>query len=85
VALESEQSIVLDHAVAVVGNADELAAPGLDLDADAGGSGVDRVFEQLLDNRCGTLDDFSGGYLVGYQVREDANAAHRVRLYGSEV
>jgi len=50
VTLEGEQGVVLDHAVAVVGDTDELAAPGLDLDADAGGPGVDRVFEQFLDD-----------------------------------
>ena len=36
VALKGEQGVVADHAVAVVGDADELAAAGFDLDADAG-------------------------------------------------
>ena len=73
----------LDHAVAVVGDADELAAAGFDLDADAGGAGVEGVFEQLFDDGGGALDDFAGGDLVGYLVGEDADTAHRMRLYGS--
>ncbi len=50
VALEGEEGVVLDHAVAVVGDADELAATGFDLDADAGGCGVEGVFEELFDD-----------------------------------
>ncbi len=40
VALESEESVVADHAVSVVDGADELAASGFDFNADASGSGV---------------------------------------------
>ena len=50
VALEGEQGVVADHAVTVVDDANELAATGFDLDADAGGSGIEGVFEQLLDD-----------------------------------
>ena len=85
VALEGEESVVLDHAVAVVGDADELAAAGFDFDADAGGSGVEGVFEELFDDGGGTLDDFAGGDLVGHQVGEDADAAHGDRLYGERM
>src|SRR5258708_1806217 len=68
VALEGEESVVLDHAVAVVGNADELAAAGFDFDADAGGTGVERVFEKFFDDGGGAFDDFAGGNLVGHEV-----------------
>ena len=50
VALEGEEGVVADHAVAVVGDADEFAAAGFDFDADAGGSGVEGVFEELFDD-----------------------------------
>ena len=40
-ALEGKQGVVLDHAVAVVGDADEFAAAGFDFYADAGGPGVE--------------------------------------------
>ncbi len=42
VAFEGEQGVVAHHAVAVVGDADELASAGLDVDADACGVGVKR-------------------------------------------
>ena len=78
VALEGEEGVVLDHAVAVVGDADEFAAAGFDLDADAGGAGVERVFEEFFDDGGGAFDDFAGGDLVRHEVREDADAAHSV-------
>ena len=70
------------HAVAVVGDADELAAAGFDLDADAGGAGVERVFEQLFDDGGGAVDDFAGGDLVGDLVGQDADAAHEAIVRG---
>ena len=75
-ALEGEESVVADHAVAVVGDADELAAAAFDLDADARGAGVEGVFEEFLDDGGGAFDDFAGGDLVRHEVGEDADAAH---------
>ncbi len=75
-ALEGEEGVVADHAVAVVGDADELAAAGFDFDADAGGSGVEGVFEELFDDGGWAFDDFAGGDLVRHEVGEDADAAH---------
>src|SRR5579871_637666 len=85
VALEGEEGVVLDHAVAVVGDADELAASGFDLDADAGGSGVEGVFEELFDDGGGALNDFAGSNLVGYQVGENADAAHEEIVWREDV
>ena len=86
-ALEGEESVVFDHSVAVVGDADELAASSFDLDADARCSGVDGVLEELFDYGCGAFDDFASGDLVRHEVGEDANAAHEliVRVRGSLV
>ena len=75
-AFKGEQGVVAAHAVAVIDDADELAAAGFDFDADAGGAGVEGVFEQLLNDGCGALDHFAGGDLVGDLVGEDADAAH---------
>ena len=75
-ALEGEQRIVAHHAATVVHDADELAAAAFDLDADAGGAGVERVLEQLLDHGRGTVDHFAGGDLVGDLVGEYVDAAH---------
>src|SRR5260370_18322325 len=86
VALEGEEGVVLDHAVAVVGDADEFPASGFYFDADAGCAGVERVFEELFDDGGGALDDLAGGDLVRHEVGEDAAAAHesivRGRLHG---
>jgi hypothetical protein len=76
VALEGEKGVVADHAVAVVGDADELAATGFDFDADAGGCGVEGVFKELFDDGGGAFDDFAGGDLVRHEVGEDTDAAH---------
>ena len=76
VALEGQQRVVAHHAHAVVGQANQAAAAGLDIQAKFGGSGVERVFEQLLDDAGGALDHFSGGDLVGDVVGENADAAH---------
>jgi hypothetical protein len=82
VALEGQQSIVAEHAATVVGDADQAAAAGFDLDAQLGGPGVERILEQLFDDRSGALDDFTGGDLVGDLVGQDADAAHG-RSYSS--
>ena len=77
-AFEGEEGVVGDHAVAVVDDADELAATGFNLDADAGGTGVEGILEELLDDGGGTLDDLAGSDLIGHEIGEDANAAHDV-------
>ena len=84
VALEGEQRVVAIHAVAVVGDADELAAAGFDLDADAAGAGVERVFEQLLDDGGGTIHHLAGGDLVRHLVGKNANAPHEKSVSGME-
>ena len=86
-ALEGEESIVFDHSVAVVGDADELAASGFDFDADARCARVDGVLEEFLDYGCGAFDDFASGDLVRHEVGENADAAHEliVRVDGSSV
>ena len=61
---------------AVVGQADQAAAAGFDIEAKFGGSGVERVFEQLLDDAGRPLDHFSGRDFIGDVVGENADAAH---------
>ena len=82
VALEGEQGVVADHAVTIIDDANELAATGFDLDADAGGTGVEGVFEQLFDDGGGAFDDFASSDLVRHEVGENADAAHDVIVDG---
>ena len=75
--LEGQQGVIAAHAVAVIDDADELAASGFDLDANARGACVERVFEKLLDDGGRALDDLSGGNLIRNLVRKNANPAHK--------
>ena len=76
VALEGQQRVVAQHAAAVVHDADQPAAAGFHLDAQIGRAGVERVFEQFLDDRSGPFHHLAGGDLVGDLVGENADAAH---------
>jgi hypothetical protein len=76
VAFEGEEGVIADHAATVVGDADEAAATGFDFDADVGGSGVEGVLEELLNDGGGTVDDLAGGDLVSDLVGENADATH---------
>ena len=74
--LEGEQCVVAAHAMAVVDDANELAATGFDLDTNAGGAGVEGVFEEFFDYRCGAFDDFAGSDLIGDLIGKYMNPAH---------
>ena len=54
---QTEQRVVAVHAAAVVPHADQLAPAGGDGDVNPFRAGVDRVFDQFLDDGGGTLDD----------------------------
>ncbi len=48
VALKGQQSIVAHHPITVIGDLDELLAPGLNLNLDSHRTGIQRILEQLL-------------------------------------
>ena len=77
VALKGQQGVVAVHAVAVVGDADQLAAAGFDFDANAHGAGVEGVLKQLFDHGRGPIDHFAGGDLVGDLIGKNADLAHK--------
>ena len=76
VALEGEQRVVVGHAVAIVDDADHALAAGFDFDANRVRAGIERVFEQLFDDRRRALDDFARRDAVGDSFRQDADATH---------
>ena len=76
-ALKGQQGVVAIHAVAVVGNANQLAPAAFDLDADAVGAGVEGILQQLFHDRGGPVHHFAGGDLVGDLVRKNADAPHK--------
>jgi len=79
VALEAEEGVVAAHAGTVVGDGDEAAAAGGDLDVDLGGAGVEGVFEEFLEDGGGALDDFAGRNLVGDMLGQEADSVHEKR------
>ena len=72
-ALQTEQDIVLVHALTVVDDPDKTGAAALDLDLDPVGPGVQAVFQQLLDHGGGALDDLACGDAVGQMFGKDAD------------
>ena len=68
--LESHSGIGLRHPRTVVDNPYPRFSRILHLYVNIFRSGVDSILHKLLDHRCGTLYDFTGGYLVGHRVRQ---------------
>ena len=84
VTLEGQHGVVAHHAAAVVDHLDQLAASGLNVHANAAGTGIERVLQQLLRHRRRALDHLARGDLVGYIFGENVDATHRVLRYMSE-
>src|SRR5690349_9305073 len=66
--LEGEESVVVHHATTVVDDLDEFLPASFDVDANASGASVQRVFEQFLDHRGGSFDDLTCGDLVANKI-----------------
>ena len=75
-ALERQHGIVAHHTAAVVGYLDQLLAARLHVDPNAARTGIQRVFQQLLDHRSGAFHYLAGGNLVSYVFGENVDAAH---------
>ena len=71
--LDAEREIRLVHAASVVDDANEPLAAVLDRHLDLFRAGVERVLDQLLDRRRGTLDHLARGDAVDEQGIEAAN------------
>ena len=68
-AFEGQHGVVAHHAAAVVGNLNQFLSAGLDMDADARGAGVERIFKQFFYHRGRALHHFAGGDLVSHAFR----------------
>jgi hypothetical protein len=71
VPLDREPRIVRPHTFPVVLDADLLLAAKLHVDDEAARTGVERILDELLDDRRGPFDDFAGGDLVGEVRRQE--------------
>ena len=76
VTLERKDRIVAHHAFAVIRDLQQAASTGFDLDRDARGARVDRIFDELFGDGSGTLNDFARGDLISDVICEDANFGH---------
>jgi hypothetical protein len=70
VPLESELRVIAIHADSVIADAHQSAAALFEVDVDRRRPGVERVFEQFLDHRRGSLHDLAGRDLIRYIARE---------------
>jgi hypothetical protein len=73
---EREPRVVPIHATPVIGDAHEGAPALFDGDIDRGRPRIEGVLHQLLHHRRRTLDDLSGGDLVGDGTRQNVDARH---------
>ncbi len=74
--LHGQGQVVAAHAVPVIDDLDPLdAAAGQD-HGDAGGAGVERVLDQLLDRGGWALDHLAGGDAVHQALGEAADSRH---------
>src|SRR5438270_593003 len=74
--LDGETRIFSRHAGAVVADFDEFLAAGFEDDVDGPSPGVDRVFDQLLDDRGRPLHDLARRNLVDQLRGKDADGGH---------
>ena len=65
VALKGQQSIIAHHAAAVIGHLDELFAATFNLNFNAGGPGVEGIFQQLFQDGSRALNYLARSDLVG--------------------
>ncbi len=72
-----QRQFVRGDAAPVVADADQPDAALLELDIHARGAGVECVFDQFLDHRCGPLDDFAGSDLVDQNLGQLADRHQR--------
>src|SRR5208282_3562873 len=66
----------MDHAVAVVDDADHPLAADFRLHANGLRPGVQRVFEQLFNDRSGTLDHFARSDFICDSFRQNPYSTH---------
>jgi len=73
---KGQHRILAAHGLTVIANDDPLAASGPEQNGDARGAGVDRVLDQLLDDRCRSLDDFTRGDLIRHRDGQNRDTMH---------
>ena len=78
---EGEAEVVGVDAASVVDDADEVESAVFEVDIDAGGAGVDTVFEEFLDGAGGPFDHLPGGDLRDDLGGQQLDARHGVGVW----
>ena len=81
VPLDREVEILGPHADAVVDDADQAAPARLHRDGDRAGTGVERILDQLLDDRGGALDHLARGDAIDEHGIETAHGHGRTVMF----
>ncbi|EEG24102.1 hypothetical protein EIKCOROL_01183 [Eikenella corrodens ATCC 23834] len=76
VAGEGEREVVGVDAAAVIGHADEADAAAGQLNLDAGGAGINTVFDDFFERGSGAFHHFAGGDLVHEVVGQGMDTGH---------
>jgi hypothetical protein len=74
--LQRQESVVARHPIPVVRDDDPPSAPVLPLHLDRSGSRIEAVFNELLDDGGGPLDDLPCRDAIDKMIVEDADATH---------
>jgi hypothetical protein len=65
VTLESKNSVVARHSLAVVNHTHQTSSSEFDVNLNSPRSGVNRIFDKLFYNRSWSFNNFTGGDLIG--------------------
>ena len=73
---QRQRQLVAIDADAVIGDPDQAYATLFDLDIDPAGTGIEAVFDQLLDYGGGSFDHLAGSDLADQKVRQEMDGRH---------
>ena len=73
-ALKTEQNVILIHADTVIHYTNQTGTASFYLDINPTGSGIQRIFQQLLDHRSRPFHHLTGRNLVGKMFRKNTNS-----------
>ena len=82
--LKGQAGIRFRHATAIVNHLYGGTSCVNHEDIDSGGTGIDSIFHQFLDDRSRTLYHLACGYLVGHTVRKKSDNVRHGADYGVE-
>ncbi len=80
---DCQRQFVRGDTATVVADTDQPDAALFELDIHARGTGIECIFDQFLDHRCGPLDNFAGSDLVDQNLGQLADRHQRTLQCGT--